>query len=162
MAIRAGGVLDGTEIAALLISRHSHSFRVSDVILALNICIFLAAAFVLGIESALYSILTYIAASKTLDFILHGLEEFTALTIMSDKSETIREAITEGLQRGLTVYKGRGGRTGADREILLCVVTRLEIGKVKSIVHDLDPTAFIMVHPLADVIGGVQKRRSVH
>lgn len=162
LAIRAGGVLDGTEIAALLISRHSHSFRVSDVILALNIVIFLAAAFILGIESALYSILTYISASKTLDFILHGLEEFTALTIMSDKSETIREAITEGLQRGLTVYKGRGGRSGADREILLCVVTRLEIGKVKSIVQELDPTAFIMVHPLADVVGGVQKRRPVH
>jgi len=162
LAIRAGAVLDGTEIAALLISRYSHSFRVSDVILGLNICIFLTAAFFLGIESALYSILTYISASKTLDFILHGLEEFTAITIMSEKSEIIREAITEGLQRGLTVYKGQGGRTGADREILLCVVTRLEIGKVKTIIQELDPSAFIMVHPLADVVGGVQKRRAVH
>ncbi len=162
LAIRSGGVLDGTEIAALLISKNSHSFRVSDVILGMNICIFLTAAYFLGIESALYSILTYFSASKTLDFILHGLEEFTALTIMSDKSEAIRAAITEGLQRGLTVYKGRGGLTGADREILLCVVTRLEIGKVKTIVHELDPSAFIMVHPLADVIGGVQKRRAIH
>ena len=162
LAIRSGGVLDGTEIAALLISKNSHSFRVSDVILGMNICIFLTAAYFLGIESALYSILTYFSASKTLDFILHGLEEFTALTIMSDKSEAIRAAITEGLQRGLTVYKGRGGLTGADREILLCVVTRLEIGKVKTIVHELDPSAFIMVHPLADVIGGGQKRRAIH
>src|SRR5580765_2632953 len=93
LAIRGGAVLDGTEIAALLISRGSHLFKVGDVILILNIFIFLTAAFFLGIESALYSILTYAAASKTIDFILHGIEEYTGITIVSSQSEEIRLAI---------------------------------------------------------------------
>jgi uncharacterized membrane-anchored protein YitT (DUF2179 family) len=160
LAIRGGAVLDGTEIAALLVSRNVHILRVADVILALNIVIFLTAAFFLGVESAMYSILTYFAASRTLDFILHGLEEFTAITIMSDKSEPIRKAITEGLRRGLTVYKGRGGVSGAEQEILMCVVTRLEIGKVKSIVLERDRNAFIMFHSLSDVSGGVHRKKN--
>ena len=159
LAIRGDAVLDGTEIAALLVSRNVHILRVADVILALNIVIFLTAAFFLGVESAMYSILTYFAASRTLDFILHGLEEFTAITIMSEKSEAIRRAITTGLRRGLTVYKGRGGVSGADQEILMCVVTRLEIGKVKSIALEHDPGAFIMFHPLSDVSGGVHRKK---
>jgi uncharacterized membrane-anchored protein YitT (DUF2179 family) len=160
LAIRGGAVLDGTEIAALLISRSSHLFRVADVILGLNILIFLTAAFFLGVESALYSILTYFAASKTLDFILHGLEEFTAVTIMSDHSAAIRTAITERLRRGLTVYKGRGGMSGEEQDILMCVVTRLEIGKVKSIVQEIDRSAFITTHQLADVTGGTHRKNT--
>lgn len=159
LAIRGGAVLDGTEIAALLFSRKVHFLRVADVILAVNIIIFLAAAFFLGVESAMYSILTYFAASKTLDFILHGLEEFTAVTIMSEKSEQIRKAITEGLRRGLTIYKGRGGVSGAEQEILMCVVTRLEIGKVKAVALEHDKAAFIMLHPLSDVSGGVHRKK---
>ncbi len=159
LAIRGGAVLDGTEIAALLASRNIHILRVADVILALNIVIFLTAAFFLGVESAMYSILTYFSASRTLDFILHGLEEFTAITIISEKSEAIRHAITTGLRRGLTIYKGRGGVSGTEQEILMCVVTRLEIGKVKSIALEHDPGAFIMFHPLSDVSGGVHRKR---
>jgi len=159
LAMRGGAVLDGTEIAALIVSRKVHILRVADVILGLNIVIFLTAAFYLGVESAMYSILTYFAASKTLDFILHGLEEFTAITIMSEKSEAIRKAITDGLRRGLTVYKGRGGVSGTEQEILMCVVTRLEIGKVKSIVLEHDKSAFIMFHPLSDVSGGVHRKK---
>src|SRR6266850_7602859 len=86
LAIRGGAVLDGTEIAALLISKSSHLFKVGDVILLLNIVIFSTAAFFLGVESALYSILTYFAASKTVDFLLHGIDEFTAVIIVSEKS----------------------------------------------------------------------------
>src|SRR6185436_6100534 len=97
LAIRGGAVLDGTEIAALLVSRNSHLLRVGDVILILNVFIFSAAAFFLGIESALYSILTYFAASKTVDFLIHGIEEFTAIIIVSDKSDEIREATTRAL-----------------------------------------------------------------
>src|SRR5207249_11395249 len=102
LAIRGGAVLDGTEIAALLVSRSSHLLRVGDVILILNIFIFLTAAFFLGVESALYSILTYAAASKTIDFLLHGIEEYTAITIVSMKSEEIKEAIINKLHRGVT------------------------------------------------------------
>ncbi len=162
LAIRGGAVLDGTEIAALLVSKSSHLLRVGDVILILNIFIFSAAAFFLGIEIALYSILTYFAASKMIDFLIHGIEEYTAVIIISDKSETIREAIIRDLNRGVTVYKGRGGLTGAEQENLFCVVTRLEIGKVKNLVSDIDETAFVVTHPLADAEGGVIKKTGLH
>ena len=162
LAMRGGAVLDGTDIAALLISKRSHLFRVGDVILGLNIIIFLTAAFFLGVDSALYSILTYVAASKTLDFLLHGIEEYTAITIVSERSDPIRQAITGVLGRGVTVYKGRGGMTGADQDILFCVVTRLEIGKVMDVAQKIDPSAFIVVHPLADAKGGVLKKTAPH
>jgi uncharacterized membrane-anchored protein YitT (DUF2179 family) len=162
LAMRGGAVLDGTDIAALLISKRSHLFRVGDVILGLNIVIFLCAAFFLGVESCLYSILTYVSASRTLEFLLHGIEEYTAITIVSERSDPIRQEISEGLGRGVTVFKGRGGRSGLDLDILFCVVTRLEIGKVMDIVNEIDPGAFITIHPLADAKGGVLKKTGAH
>jgi uncharacterized membrane-anchored protein YitT (DUF2179 family) len=158
LAVRGGAVLDGTEIAALLISKRSDLLKVGDVILAFNIVLFLAAMSILGVEPALYSILTYIAAARTLDFVIYGLEEHTAITIMSSRSALIRERIVSELQRGVTVYKGYGGLTGVEQEILYCVVTRLEIGKVKSIVREIDPHAFVVSHPLSGAEGGVVKR----
>jgi len=158
LAIRGGAVLDGTEIAALLVSKGSSLLKVGDVILLLNIVIFAAAAFFLGIESAMYSVLTYFAASKTVDFLIHGVEEHTAIIIVSEKSDQIRQAILRDLHRGVTVYKGRGGLTGLDQYILFCVVTRLEIGRVKGLVREFDEDAFVVVHGLADAEGGVVKR----
>jgi uncharacterized membrane-anchored protein YitT (DUF2179 family) len=158
LAVRGGAVLDGTEIAALLISRRSHLLKVGDVILLFNIVLFIIAMSLLGIEEALYSILTYITAARTLDFVIHGLEEFTAITIVSRASGEIAAHIMAHLGRGVTIYKGRGGLSGEDQEILLCVVTRLEIGKVKGIVRQLDRSAFVTTHGLADVDGGMVKR----
>ena len=162
LAIRGGGVLDGTEVAALLVSKGTHVLKVGDVILLVNIIIFAAAAFFLGIESAMYSVLTYFAASKTVDFLLHGVEEHTALIIISDQNALIREAIIRDLHRGVTVYKGRGGLTDTEQDILYCVVTRLEIGRVRSLVAEFDPDAFVVMHGLADAEGGVIKRRTLH
>ncbi len=162
LAIRGGAVLDGTEIAALLVSKSSHLLKVGDVILILNIFIFSAAAFFLGIESALYSILTYFAASKTIDFLIHGLEEYTAVIIVSERSEEIRAAIISVLNRGVTIYKGRGGLSDAEQDILFCVVTRLEIGKIKDVAVEIDRGAFIVIHALADVDGGVIKKTALH
>ena len=162
LAIRGGAVLDGTEIAALLVSKTSHLFKVGDVILLVNIVIFSAAAFFLGIESAMYSVLTYFTASKTIDFLLHGVEEHTAVIIISDQNALIRDAIIRDLRRGVTVYKGRGGLSDSEQDILYCVVTRLEIGRVKTLVADFDPDAFVVVHGLADATGGVLKRRALH
>jgi uncharacterized membrane-anchored protein YitT (DUF2179 family) len=162
LAMRGGAVLDGTDIAALLISKRSHIFRVGDVILGLNIVIFLSAAFFLGVEKSLYSILTYVSASRTLDFLLHGLEQYTAITIVSEQSNAIREAISCRLERGVTVFKGRGGRSGNELDILFCVVTRLEIGKIFDIVNEIDNNAFVTVHPLAEASGGVLKRTVHH
>lgn len=167
LAIRGGAVLDGTEIAALLVSRQSHLLRVGDVILIFNIFIFLCAAAFLGVESALYSILTYIAASKTIDFILHGIEEYTAITIISLKSDEIKTVITGRLHRGVTVYRGSGGlgshgETSGERDILYCVVTRLEIGSIKTVIKEIDPTAFVTTHSLSEVDGGLIKKPALH
>ena len=158
LAVRGGAVLDGTEIAALLISKRSHLLKVGDVILLFNVCLFLCAMTLLGVEEALYSILTYVAAARTLDFVIHGIEEFTAITIVSRMSGEIGARILADLGRGVTVYKGRGGLSGEDQEILFCVVTRLEIGKVKGIVRKLDDAAFVTTHALGDVDGGMVKR----
>ncbi|GFO54025.1 membrane protein [Geomonas sp. Red276] len=162
LAIRGGAVLDGTEIAALLISKGSHILKVGDVILILNIFIFGSAVFVMGVDQALYSILTYIAASKTVDFLLHGIEEYNAIIIMSEKSDEIREGIIRLLSRGVTIYHGRGGMTGKEIQILYCVVTRLEIGRVRNVVDEVDSSAFVVIHPLADAAGGIIKKTALH
>jgi uncharacterized membrane-anchored protein YitT (DUF2179 family) len=158
LAVRGGAVLDGTEIAALLISKRSDLLKVGDVILAFNVVLFVSAMAVLGVAAALYSILTYAAAARTLDYLIHGIDEFTAITIVSEKSAEIRERITLDLGRGVTVYSGEGGLTGRQQQILFCVVTRLEIGKLKGIVRELDAGAFVVVQALADVSGGTLKR----
>jgi uncharacterized membrane-anchored protein YitT (DUF2179 family) len=161
-AVRGGAVLDGTEIAALLISKRADLLKVGDVILGFNVVLFLIAMSVLGVDAALYSILTYVAAARTLDFVLHGIDEFTAITVMSDQNRAIRDRITRDLGRGVTIYRGYGGMSGAEQDIIYCVVTRLEIGKVKGIVREVDPTAFVVYHPLAGAEGGVVKTRGFH
>lgn len=162
LAMRGGAVLDGTEIAALLISKRSHLLKVGDVILSFNVALFLVAMTVLGVEPALYSILTYFTAARMLDFVLHGIEEFTAITIVSSEPDRIRAEITTAMGRGVTVYRGYGGMSGAERHILFCVVTRLEIGRVKAIVKAIDESAFIVSHTLSEVDGGVVKRAALH
>jgi uncharacterized membrane-anchored protein YitT (DUF2179 family) len=158
LAIRGGAVLDGTEIAALLIGKRSPILKVGEIILIFNVVLFLVAMSVLGTEAALYSILTYAGAARTLDFVLHGIEEFTAITIMSSAGGEIRDGIVDEMGRGVTIYKARGGKTGDDRDVLYCVVTRLEIGRVMRIVDAFDRAAFVVQHPLADVRGGVLRR----
>ena len=162
LAVRGGAVLDGTEIAALLISRQSSLFKVGDVILLFNVVLFLFAMSLLGVDKALYSILTYVAAARTLDFVIHGIEEYTAITIVSRSSGEIAAQIMANLGRGVTAYRGRGGLSIDEQEILYCVVTRLEVGKVKAIVRGVDPAAFITSHALADVEGGTVKHRALH
>jgi len=167
LAIRAEAVLDGTEIAALLVSKTTSILKVADVILILNVLIFSTAAFFLGVERASYSILTYFAASKTIDFLLYGLEEYTGVTIVSEQSEDIRNAIVEKLDRGVTIYSGKGGygKRGEnlkDGEIIFTVVTRLEVGKLQTLIKNIDPEAFILQHSINDMQGGMIKQRRLH
>ena len=167
LAMRGGVVLDGTEILALLINRNTPLLKVSDIVLIVNVFIFGVAAFVLGLTEALYSILTYISASKTLDFILTGIEQYTGVTIISDNSEEIREAITLRLGRGVTIYKGQSGygKRGMQREernIIFTVVTRLELPGLRETVKRLDPQAFIVQHSVDDAVGGMLKKRPLH
>lgn len=161
LAMRGGAVLDGTEIAALLLSKKA-PITVGDLILIFNIVIFSFAAIFLSVESALYSMLTYFAASRTIDFILHGIEEYNGVIIVSAHNEQIKAAILNQLGRGVTVYQGRGGKTDAEMDNLFCVVTRLELYRLKSLIGELDPHAFVVIHPISDVSGGVVKRRVLH
>ena len=166
LAMRGGAVLDGTEIAALLISRSSPILKVSDVILALNVIIFGAAAFFLGVNEALYSMITYFAASKTIDFIIHGIEEYTAILIISKNPESIRERIIEN-GWGITILKGQGGygKHGSHQDIdtvLYTVVTRLEISRLRTIILEVDLNAFIIQHSVDDVAGGKIKSLPMH
>ncbi len=167
LAIRGGAVLDGTEIAALLVSKKAQVVKVSDVILILNVFIFGTAAMVLGLERALYSILTYLAASKMIDFILNGLEQYTGITVISTKSELIRRIITQQLGRGVTIYQGKSGY-GKDgeindtRDIVFTVATRLEVPSIKQVILEVDPKAFIVLQSIEDTTGGLMKRKRVH
>lgn len=167
LAIRGEAVLDGTEIAALLLSKNVSFLRVSDVILILNVIIFATAVFFLGVEPASYSILTYFAASKTIDFLLYGLDEYTGVTIISEKNNAISKLIKNELKRGVTVYQGKGGygKSGEkiyETEILFTVVTRLEVGTLQNLVRAVDEDAFIIQNSINDIRGGMVKQRGLH
>jgi len=166
LAVRGGAVIDGTEILALSITRRT-IMTIGDMILIINIIIFTVAAFVLGFERALYSILTYLAAAKTVDYIITGIEEYTGVTIISNRSEEIRKMITEHLGRGVTIYRGkRGFGSHSDNleemEILFSVVTRLEIATLKAEIEKIDRGAFVITHSINDTKGGMIKKRPLH
>jgi uncharacterized membrane-anchored protein YitT (DUF2179 family) len=167
LAIRGGAVLDGTEILALLISRHT-ILSIGDVILLFNIALFSVAAFVLSVEIALYAIITYAVASKAVDFIVDGIEEYIAVLIVSDRSDDIRRAIITELGHGCTIIEGKRGYSlehGALRhtEILYSVITRLEVTRFLSTVRGIDSEAFIVMTTAKDLRGGwVRKRRRPH
>ncbi|HEY9000415.1 MAG TPA: YitT family protein [Mucilaginibacter sp.] len=166
LAIKGWAVLDGTEIAALLLSKQTQLLKVSDVILLLNVIIFTTALFFLGVESALYSILTYLSASKMVDFILNGIEQYTGITVVSVKGEAIRSAITK-MGRGVTVYEGKSGygkdgHVNDTRDIIFTVATRFEIPAIKRAILNIDPAAFIVQHSVDDTTGGLIKRKGLH
>lgn len=162
LTIRGGAVIDGTEILAIFMSKKS-SISVGDFLLLFNIVIFSVAAYLDSVEMALYSILTYMAAAKTVDFILEGIEEFTGVTIISPRTEAIADFIKNQMGRGLTVYTGakgygkRGERLATD--ILFTVITRLEVNRLKQEIKKIDPRAFIVMHSVNDAHGGMVKRK---
>lgn len=164
LSIRGGAVLDGTEVLAIFLSRKLGT-KIGDVIILVNILIFLAAAYLLSVEAALYSMLTYLAASKTLDFVVDGIEEYTGVTIISPHSEAIREAITEKLGRGLTIYNARGGygKAGIHNtyDVIYTVITRLEISKLNREISRIDPDAFVVMNSISDTRGGMIKKRTL-
>lgn len=162
LTIRGSGVIDGTEILAIFLSR-TRSVSVGDFIMLFNIVIFSVAAYLNTVEMALYSILTYMAAAKTIDFILEGIEEFTGVTIISPHTEAIASYIKDKMGRGLTVYTGQKGygKRGElkNTEILFTVVTRLEISRLKQEIQRIDPNAFVVMQSVSDTVGGMVKKR---
>jgi uncharacterized membrane-anchored protein YitT (DUF2179 family) len=163
LCIRGGGVIDGTEVLAIFLSR-KQSLSVGDFILLFNIVIFSVAAYRLGVEMALYSILTYLAASKTVDFLLEGVEEFNGVTIISPHSDEIADFIKHKMGRGLTIYSGKRGygkrgESYSSTDIIFTVVTRLEISRLTNEVEKIDPNAFIVMQSIKDTRGGMVKKR---
>jgi uncharacterized membrane-anchored protein YitT (DUF2179 family) len=167
LAIRGGCALDGIEVLALYTGKRI-SFTISEIILGINIVIFLVAALKLGLPTALYSILTYYTASRAINFVIEGLEEYTGVTIISGQSEAVKERLVMGLGRGITIYKGERGflkesfDVSQPVDIVFTVVTRLELRRLKNLVHDIDPKAFVFTSVIKEAAGGVLKRRARH
>ena len=164
LSMRGGSVLDGTEILAIFLSRRLGT-KVSDWVILINLVIFGAATMLLSLEQALYSLLTYIVASKALDFIIDGVEEYTGVTIISVHHQSIREMLIDELGAGVTIYKGIGGygfhEASEEQDILYTVITRLEIRKLTQAIQEIDPRAFITMTSINDVRGGMVRKRVV-
>ncbi len=165
LAIRGGAIIDGTEVLAIFISRKT-SLTVGNVILIFNVIIFLSAAYFLSTEIALYAILTYFSASKTVDFVIDGIEEFMGITIISEKNEEIRLAIVENMGRGCTIFKAENGfskrgETLRTTNVVYTVITRLEMSKLKTEIDKIDRNAFIIMASVKDAKGGMIKKKPI-
>jgi len=162
-----GSKLDGIEVLALYTLKKT-SFTITEIILGINIVIFAIAGFKFGIETALYSILTYFAATRSIDYVVSGLEAYTGITIVSGKSESIKYQLVNKLGRGISVYKGERGflpgkyDISSDCDIIFTVITRLEVRKLKNLVYEVDPNAFVFVNTIKEASGGVLKKRKLH
>lgn len=162
LSIRGGAVIDGTEVLAIYLSKKLGA-TIGDIIIVINILIFGTAAYFLSVEIALYSMVTYLAASKTLDFVIEGIEEYTGVTIISSYNDLVRNMIIEKLGRGVTVYNGKSGYGKAgeakDIEIVYTVVTRLELNKLNTELEKIDSNAFVVMSSIKDSKGGMIKKR---
>lgn len=161
LVIRYGGSLDGTEILAILVNKNL-PFSVGEIIMFCNVFILGSAGFVFGWNNAMYSLLAYFVAFKTIDVVIQGLEESKSAWIISDKHQEIGEALLARLGRGVTYFKGEGAYTGDEKKVIFCVITRLEEAKLKSIVEELDPEAFLAVSNISEVRGGRFKKQAIH
>ncbi|WP_299095460.1 YitT family protein [uncultured Metabacillus sp.] len=161
IVIRYGGSLDGTEILAILANKKL-PFSVGEIIMFFNIFILGSAGFVFGWNRAMYSLIAYFVAFKTIDVVLEGLDESKSAWIISDQYREIGDAILARLGRGVTYLNGEGAYTGDDKKVIFCIITRLEEAKLKSIVEDHDPSAFLAVANIAEVRGGRFKKKDIH
>jgi uncharacterized membrane-anchored protein YitT (DUF2179 family) len=162
MAMRGGSVIDGTEVLAIFLSRKL-SLTIGDVLLLINIVIFSFGAYILSLETALYAILTYMAAAKTVDFVVDGVEEYVGVTIISERHEDLRIMLTQTLRRACTIYAGKGGygKNGENynKDIIYTVVTRLELAKLQTEIDKIDSNAFIIMGIVKDLKGGMIKKK---
>ncbi len=163
LTIRGGGVIDGTEVLAIYVSKKM-GVTIGDIIIMINVAIFGSAAFLLSIETALYAMITYFVASKTLDFIVEGIDEYIGVTIVSSHCKEMRDMIVQTMGRGVTIYKGAKGvgKTGErdDVDIIYTVITRLEINKLNTEIEKISPTAFVVMTSVKDTRGGMIKKKA--
>ncbi|OCT14539.1 hypothetical protein A8709_27085 [Paenibacillus pectinilyticus] len=161
LVIRSGGSLDGTEIVAILFSKKM-PFSVGEIVMFFNFFILASAGFVFGWDRAMYSLIAYFIAFKMIDITIEGLDQSKSVWIISDEYQKIGDSITSRLGRGVTYLNGEGAFTGDDKKVIFSVITRLEEAKLKSIVDDLDPRAFLAIGNIHDVKGGRFKKKDIH
>lgn len=167
LVIKGGAVIDGLEVIADYTHKKS-GFSTSEIILLVNSLLFLGVAFKFGIEATMYSIMTYFTALKTSDYVVDGFEEFTALTIISKNHEAVKSVIVNDFGKAISVYKGERGylpqsfNVSHDCDIIMTIVTRLEIHRLKQVLMEVDPEAFFFVQSIKEVTGGVVKNRHAH
>ncbi|PZE20590.1 YitT family protein [Paenibacillus xerothermodurans] len=161
LVIRSGGSLDGTEIVAILFSKKT-PFSVGEIVMFFNLFILSSAGFVFGWDHAMYSLIAYYVAFRMIDITIEGLDQSKSVWIISDESDKIGEAITFRLGRGVTYLNGEGAFSGDDKKVIFSVITRLEEAKLKSIVDEHDPKAFLAIGNIHDVKGGRFKKKDIH
>lgn len=167
LTMRAGCALDGIEVLALYTLKRT-SFTITEIILGINIIIFAIAAFQFGVETALYSVLTYFAASRMIDYVIEGIQAYTGVTIISGKSEDIKHRLVNEMGRGITVYKGERGflpgnfDVSTNCDIIFTVVTRMELRKLKNLVYETDEKAFVFANTIREASGGITRRKEAH
>lgn len=165
--MKSGIALDGIEVLAVYTGKKV-GFSMSEIILGINILIFLIAGIFFGLELAFYSMLTYFVASKTIDYVVEGFEEFTGVTIISSKSEEVKEFLVLQMSKGITIYKGERGfmkdnfKNSVETDIVYTVVTRLEVRKLKNAIHQIDEKAFIFSSSVKETAGGILKKKHGH
>ncbi|MBU7005162.1 YitT family protein [Phosphitispora fastidiosa] len=161
LIIRYGGSLDGTEIVAIILDKRT-GFSIGEIVMFFNLFILSSAGLVFGWDKAMYSLIAYFIAFKVIDVTVEGLEESKSVIIVSDQPEEIAEVLMARLGRGVTILQGKGAYTGIFKGVLYCVVTRLEIAKLKSIIEEKDPNAFVTFSDVHEVMGGRFKKRAIH
>lgn len=163
-SIRGGAVLDGTEVLAIFLSR-KFGLKIGDFIIILNLFIFICAAYFLGIESSLYSMITYLAASKTVDFVLEGFEEYIWFNIITSEKEKIIEYIVNDMGYGVSIHENfyGYGNSGKSENVnsIFTIVSRLEVNKLNQAVKQIDSSAFVIMHNVKDINGGKLKKRKL-
>lgn len=161
LIIRYGGSLDGTEIVAIILDKKS-GFSVGEIIMFFNLFILGSAGLVFSWDKAMYSLVAYFVAFKVIDITIEGLDESKGVMIVSDYADEIKEMLLARLGRGVTILHGEGGYSQEPKKVLYSVVTRLEIAKLKAIIDDIDPNAFVTIQDVHDVIGGRVKKKAIH
>jgi uncharacterized membrane-anchored protein YitT (DUF2179 family) len=163
LIIRGGGLIDGFEVITEFVQKNS-PLSGAEITVFLNSLIFLFAALFFGIEPAMYSILTYYTAIKMTDYVVEGFEEYTALTIISREEDKVKELIVKEFGKAISVYKGERGylpetfHIKHPCDIIMTVVTRLEVHRMKEAIQRIDPQAFFYVQTIKEVKGGIIKR----
>lgn len=161
LILRYGGSLDGTEIIAIILCKGA-LFSIGQIVMIFNVFIFSCAALILSWDKALYSMLAYFVAHKAVDIVIDGFDEAKAVMIVTVNGDEIADAINARLGRGVTFLEGKGGYSKDEKTVIYSVVTRLEISKLRSIINDKDPNAFVTINDVSDVMGGTDRKRAIH